>query len=264
MPKLAANLTFLFTELEFPARFAAAAEAGFAGVEYLFPYVREADDLRGWLEAAGLTQALINMPAGDWENGERGLACLPGREGEFEDGIGRAIDYARALNCANVHVVAGLAPPAGEERGAHEETYRRNLALAADRLAEHGLNALIEPINTKRDVPGFFLSTTGQALSIMDELDRPNIRLQFDAYHVQIMEGDVVTRFREALARIGHVQIANPPDRYEPDCGEIDYGYVLRAMDQAGYSGWVGCEYKPRAGTRAGLGWGADWGLRAG
>lgn len=264
MPKLAANLSFLFTELEFPERFAAAAEAGFRGVEYLFPYVRTAADLRDWLNAAGLQQVLLNMPAGDWENGERGLTCLPGREGEFEDGIGRAIDYARLLECRNVHVVAGLAPADPAERRTHEETYRRNLAKAADALKAEGMNALIEPINTKRDVPGFFLSTSGQALAIMEELGRDNIRLQFDAYHVQIMEGDVVTRFRESLDAIGHVQIANPPDRHEPDCGELDYGYVLRAMDAAGYEGWVGCEYKPRAGTRAGLGWGRDWGLRAG
>lgn len=264
MPKFAANLSFLFTEVEFPERFRAAAEAGFPAVEYLFPYVRSKEDLAEWLQAAGLTQALINMPAGDWENGERGTTCLPGREAEFQDGIGAAIEYAKALGCPTVHAVAGLAPESGPERTAHEDTYRRNLAWAADAIAPHGLTLSIEPINGKRDVPGFFLQTTDQALAIMAEIDRPNVKLQFDVYHVQIMEGDLVHRFRACVDRVSHVQIANPPDRHEPDHGEINYAYLFGEIDAAGYDGWIGCEYKPRAGTREGLGWGTAYGLNTG
>ena len=263
MPKFAANLTFLFTELDFPARFQAAADAGFPAVEYLFPFVREKQELVDCLRSAGLTQALLNMPGGDWENGERGLTCLPGREAEFQDGIGRAVDYALALECPTIHAVAGLAPAGGPERAAHEDTYRRNLAWAADALAPHGLTLSIEPINGKRDVPGFFLQTTGQALAIMDEVGKDNVKLQFDVYHVQIMEGDLVHRFRACVDRIGHVQIANPPDRHEPDHGEINYAHLFGEIDAAGYTGWVGCEYKPRAGTVAGLGWGQDYGLKS-
>jgi hydroxypyruvate isomerase len=263
MPRLAANLTFLFNELPFAERFRAAADAGFGGVEYLFPYEHPAPQLREWLDAAGLQQVLLNMPAGDWANGERGLACLPGREAEFRDGVGRAIDYARALDCPRVHVVAGLAPDAGPERRPYEDAYRANLAYAADRFAEAGLAALVEPINVKRDVPGFFMRSTGQARAVMRELARPNIRLQFDAYHVQVSEGDLVHTFRDCLADIGHIQIANPPDRHEPDCGEIDYAYFLGVVDESGYDGWVAGEYKPRGRTVDGLAWGRRWGLRA-
>jgi hydroxypyruvate isomerase len=261
MPKFAANLTMLFTELAFPDRFQAAADAGFKGVEYLFPYVRSKEDLAEWLGAAGLTQALINMPAGDWENGERGTTCLPGREGEFRDGIATAIDYAATLGCRNIHAVAGLAPADGPERTAYEDTYRANLAYAADEAAKHGMNILMEAINGKRDVPGFFLQTSTQARAIQAELGRPNLRFQFDVYHVQIMEGDLVHRLRDALADTGHIQIANPPDRHEPDDGEINYPYLFAELDRLGYDGWVGCEYKPRAGTREGLGWGREYGL---
>ena len=262
MPKFAANLTMLFTELDFSERFAAAADAGFKGVESLFPYVSSKDDVTDWLQAAGLEMVLINMPAGDWENGERGITCLPDRKDEFRDGVGRAIEYAQALNCPNVHAVAGRAPDPGPARAAFEDTYRENLAWAADQLAPLGLNLMIEPINGKRDVPGMFLQTTTQARSIMAELARPNLRLQFDVYHVQIMEGDLVRRFEDCLSDIGHVQIANPPDRREPDEGEINYPYLFKAIDATGYNGWIGCEYIPRAGTREGLGWGADYGLK--
>lgn len=264
MPKFAANLTMLFTEMEFPARFAAAAEAGFKGVESLFPYVRSTDELSNCLGAADLELVLINMPAGDWAGGERGLTCLPNRQQEYRDGIGRAIEYARALGCGNIHSVAGLAPAGESERTAYEDVYRENLAWAADQLAPLDLNLMIEPINGKRDVPGMFLQTTSQARGVMAELGRPNLRLQFDVYHVQIMEGDLVHRFADCLPDIGHVQIANPPDRREPDEGEINFPYLFEAIDAAGYDGWIGCEYKPRAGTRAGLAWGADYGLKAG
>jgi len=266
MPRFAANLTMMFTEHDYPDRFAAAAQAGFKGVESLLPYAESAGDTKDWLEAAGLEMVLINMPAGDWDNGERGITCLPDRKGEYRDGVGRAMDYARALGCKNIHSLAGLAPEAGSgpARAACEDTYRENLAWAADQLAAQGLNLMIEAINGKRDVPGIFLQTTTQARRIMAELDKPNLRLQFDVYHVQIMEGDLVRRFEACLDDIGHVQIANPPDRREPDDGEINYPYLFKAMDAAGYDGWVGCEYHPRAGTRAGLGWGATYGLTTG
>ena len=260
MPKFAANLTMLFNEVPFPERFRAAAEAGFKAVECLFPYVRAKQDLKAWLDAAGLQQVLINMPAGDWRNGERGTCCLPDRRHEFRDGIEQAIDYARFLDCQNVHVVAGVVPDGGNRRD-YEETYARNLRHACDRLAEHGLTALIEPINGKRDAPGFFLQTTVEARQVIQELNRPNLKLQFDAYHVQIMEGDLVATFRDCLAHIGHVQIGNPPDRHEPDDGEINYPYFFAAMDECGYDGWVACEYIPRRETRQGLGWAAAYGI---
>ena len=264
MPKFAANLTMLFTEMEFPARFAAAAEAGFKGVEILSPYVLRMDEMSDRLGAADLELVLINMPAGDGAAGERGLTCLPDRVQEYRDAIGQAMEYAQALGCPNIHSVAGLAPDGGAERTAYEDTYRENLAWAADQLATMGLNLMIEPINGKRDAPGMFLQTTSQARGIMAELGKPNLRLQFDVYHVQIMEGDLVRRFVDCLPHIGHVQIANPPERREPDEGEINFPYLFDAIDAAGYDGWIGCEYKPRAGTRAGLGWGAEYGLKAG
>ncbi|MBM3490523.1 MAG: TIM barrel protein [Alphaproteobacteria bacterium] len=262
MPRFAANLTYLFNEHPFAERFRAAAEAGFRAVEYLFPYAYTKDDLAAWKTAAGLEQVLINAPAGKWDEGERGLACLPDRKAEFREGVDRAIDYARMLDCRRVHLVAGKAPAGGPERVPFEDTYRENLAFAADRLAEADIVGLLEPLNGKYDAPSFFLQTTHQARAILRELNRPNLKLQFDAYHVQIMQGDLVRTFRDCLPDIGHMQVANPPERNEPDSGETDYGYFFRAVDQAGYAGWIGCEYKPRAGTRAGLGWGRAFGLR--
>jgi hydroxypyruvate isomerase len=262
MPRFAANLTMLFNELPFPDRFGAAAIAGFKAVEYLFPYVRAKEDLSEWLQEHDLRQALINMPGGDWEGGERGLACLPDRIGEFEDAVGLAIEYAKQLDCPFIHAVAGLAPDAGPERVPFEDTYRRNLTYAADEAAAHGTGIVIEAINGRRDVPGFFLQTSAQAMAILDEIDRPNLQFQFDAYHVQIMEGDLIHRLRACLPGIAHIQIANPPDRHEPDIGEINYPYFFAELDALGYEGYVGCEYKPKNGTAAGLGWGAEWGLR--
>lgn len=262
MLKLAANLSFLFLDRPLPQRIAAAGAAGFAGVEYQFPDDIGKDALRQAIDATGVAQVLLNMPAGDWAGGERGIACLPGREGEFRDGIGRAVELATHLGCTRLHLVAGLAPAGGPERKAYEDTYRANVAWAADQLAPHGITALLEPINGKRDVPGFFLRDTGQARAIIRELGRPNVRLQFDAYHVQVAEGDLVHTFRDCLPDIGHIQIANPPGRNEPDRGEIDYAFFLNEVETSGYDGWVAAEYKPAGATEDGLRWGARWGLR--
>ncbi len=261
MPRIAANVTMLFTELAEEARYAAAAAAGFRGVEMLFPYAHPKETVRGWLDASAMEQVLINMPSGDWQGGERGLACLPDRRGEFQDAIGQAIDYARHLDCPRVHVVAGLVPDEATSRRPYGEAYRENVAYAADALAEAGLEATIEPINGKRDAPGFFLQTTIEGREIIAELDRPNLKLQFDAYHVQIMEGDLVETFRACLPVIGHIQIGNPPGRHEPDCGETNYPYFFEAVDASGYDGWVACEYVPRAGTLEGLGWARPYGI---
>ncbi len=261
MPKIAANVTMLYTELAEERRYGAAAADGFTGVEILFPYVHAKETIRGWLDETGMAQVLINMPAGDWANGERGLACLPDRKGEFQDAIGQAIDYARHLGCPRVHVVAGRVPDDISSRAPYEDAYRENVAFAADALAEAGLDAMLEPINGKRDAPGFFLQTTVAGRAIIAELGRPNVKLQFDAYHVQIMEGDLVTTFRDCLAVIGHVQIGNPPGRHEPDVGETNYQYFFDAVDESGYDGWVACEYVPRAGTSEGLGWGKPYGI---
>ena len=257
MPRFAANLSTLFGEVEFLERFAAAAAAGFEAVEFLFPYAHEASRLAELLQAHQLQQVLFNLPPGDWAAGDRGLACHPDRAGEFQDGVGRAIAYASALGCPRLHCMAGLRP-----RGAAEavvrDTYLRNLALAARECARHGLTLLVEPINT-RDMPGYYLTTTRQALEVIDEVGAPNLRLQFDAYHVQIMEGDLATRLQDHLASIGHVQIADNPGRHEPGTGEINYPFLFGHLDRLGYQGWVGCEYRPLAATVAGLGWIRPW-----
>ena len=262
MPKFAANLAMMFNEYDYPHRFAAAAAAGFRGVESLYPYTESIENTQAWLSDNALELVLINMPAGDWTAGERGLTCLPGRQGEYRDGISKAIEYALALGCRNIHSVAGLAPELGPERIPYENTFRENLSWALEQMAPLNLSLMIEPINGKRDVPGMFLQTTTQARRIISELGNPNLRLQFDVYHVQIMEGDLTRRFEDCLPDIGHVQIANPPDRREPDEGEINYPYLFKAIDASGYDGWIGCEYVPRADTRSGLGWGSVYGLK--
>src|SRR4051794_34539690 len=252
MPKFCANLSMMFTERPFLERFAAARAAGFTAVEYLFPYDFPADDVRRALDGAGLGQQLFNMPPGDWAAGERGLATLPDRRGEFEAGVDQALSYAAALDCPRLHAMAGIPRDVPPDR-AHA-TYIENLRYAADRLAERGLTLLIEPINT-RDMPGFFLSTTTQARAIVEEVGAPNLRIQFDLYHAQIMEGDLATRLKDLLPLTGHIQVAGVPERYEPDIGEVNYPYLFDLLDRLGYDGWIGCEYRPRAGTEAGLGW---------
>jgi 2-dehydrotetronate isomerase len=253
MPHFAANLTMMFNEVPFPQRFAAAAKAGFKAVEFLFPYDYPAADVARWLKEAGLKNVLFNMPPGDWASGERGLACLPGREEEFRAGVARAIEYAKVLGTARLHAMAGLLPP-GAERSRNRAVYVANLRHAAEVLAGHGIELLIEPINT-RDIPGYFLDTQAEAHAIREQVNAPNLKVQMDFYHAQIVEGDLSVTLRKHIANVGHVQIASVPDRHEPDEGEINYRHIFRLLDELGYSGWVGCEYRPRGRTEDGLGW---------
>jgi hydroxypyruvate isomerase len=258
MVRLAANLSTLFTELPFAQRFAAAAAAGFRHVECQFPYALPAAEVAALLQAHGLRLELFNGPPGDAGRGERGLAGLPGREAGFRASIEQALEYLAATGCRRLHVMAGLLP-AGAELAQCEAVFAANLAHAARRLATLGATVLVEPINTRVDVPGYLLSGTAQALRCMAQAGEPNIRLQFDCYHLQIMEGDLARRLQQLLPQIGHVQIADNPGRHEPGTGEICYDYVLRHLDALGYEGVVGCEYVPAAGTMAGLGWARPW-----
>ena len=253
MPKFAANLTMLFGELPFLDRFAAAKAAGFSGVEYLFPYDFEKAVLREHLQQYGLTQVLHNLPAGNWAAGERGIAILPDRVDEFRDGVLRAIDYAKALDCRQVNCLAGVAP-AGADVFELNEVLLNNLRFAADALARERIRLLIEPINT-RDIPGFFLNRTEQAIQIISDVKSDNLFVQYDIYHMQVMEGDIAPTLRKHLARIAHVQLADNPGRNEPGTGEINYPFLFRHLDEIGYRGWVGCEYKPKTTTVEGLGW---------
>ena len=250
MPRLAANLTMLFNEVDFPDRFEAASRAGFVGVEYLFPYAYDKDMLAEKLHGNGLTQALHNLPAGDWDAGERGIACLPDRVDEFQDGVGAAIEYASALGCTQINCLAGV-PPEGADDDTLRETLVGNLRFAASKLKDAGIALVVEPINT-RDIPGFYLTRTAQALSVIDEVGSDNLWLQYDVYHMQIMEGDLVPTIEANLGAIRHVQIADNPGRNEPGTGEINYDFVLAELDRLGYAGWVGCEYKPLTTTEEG------------
>ncbi|KLI05879.1 MULTISPECIES: 2-oxo-tetronate isomerase [Mycolicibacterium] len=255
MPRFAANLSMMYVEHAFPDRFAAAAADGFTAVEYLFPYAYPADHLRGLLDANGLRQVLFNAPPGDFESGERGVASLPGREAEFRDGFRHALTYAETLKCPRVHVMAGLAPAAAE-RAERLEVYRSNLTWAAAQAADRGVEVMIEPIN-QRDMPGYLLSFQDEAHRIVDEVSAPNLKVQLDLYHCQITEGDVTVRLRSDIptGRVGHLQIAGVPDRHEPDSGELAIDHLLAVIDETGFDGWVGCEYRPAAGTSEGLGW---------
>jgi hydroxypyruvate isomerase len=253
MPRFAANLTMLFTELPFMERFGAARDAGFRRVEYLFPYAYPKEALAAALEENGLTQVLHNLPAGDWDAGERGIACHPGRVEEFREGVSRAIGYARALGCPQVNCLAGKLPQDVSAQQARA-TFVENLRFAAAALQEAGIRLLIEPINTY-DIPGFFLSRTDQALALMDEVGSDNLLLQYDIYHAQRTEGELGATLQKHLKRIGHIQLADNPGRNEPGTGEINYAWLLRHIDALGYAGTIGCEYKPRSTTTAGLGW---------
>jgi hydroxypyruvate isomerase len=257
MPRFAANLSMLYGEHDFLERFAAAAGDGFQGVEYLFPYDFRKEQLADKLREHGLVQVLHNLPAGDWGKGERGIACLPDRVGEFQEGVGRAIEYATALGCKQVNCLAGIAPE-GVAPDKVRQTFVANLKFAAPRLKQAGIRLLIEPVNT-RDIPGFYLNRSDQAVEILDEVGPDNLALQYDFYHAQVMEGDLARTFTRLKERIAHVQIADNPGRNEPGTGEINYPFIFEVLDREGYGGWVGCEYKPGAGTSTGLGWFAPY-----
>jgi hydroxypyruvate isomerase len=243
----------LFNETPFLERFELAAKAGFKAVEFLFPYAFAATELRSRLEGNGLELVLHNLPAGDWDAGERGVACHPDRVGEFREGVARAIDYARALGVAQLNCLAGKAP-AGIDEATLRRTFVENLRYAAAALDKQGLKLLIEPINTF-DIPGFYLNRTEQALALLDEVGSPNLRVQYDIYHAQRMEGELGNTLTRNIARIGHIQLADNPGRGEPGTGEINYPWLFRHIDSLGYAGWIGCEYKPRGTTLDGLGW---------
>jgi len=264
VPRFAANLSMMFQEVGFLDRFDAAARAGFKAVEFLFPYEHPPETIAERLEKNRLSLALFNTVPGDSAGGERGLAALPGREQEFRDGVDKAILYAKASKCPLLHTMAGLWPQGTDEHGrdkeAGERVYIDNLRWAADRMAAAGLIAVIEPINT-RDIPGYFLNYTREALRIIERVGRPNLKLQFDLYHVQIMEGDLATKVRALAGHYPHVQIAGNPGRHEPDIGEINYPYLFDLLDETGYRGWIGCEYRPKGDTVAGLGWAKKYGI---
>jgi hydroxypyruvate isomerase len=253
VPKFSANLSFLYAQLPFLDRFAAAAADGFTGVEYVGPYAESKERIAEILQQTGLTQALFNLPPGDWAGGERGIGALPDRVGEFQTGVATAIDYAKALGCTRINCLAGIAP-AGVDAATLEDTLVANLQYAAPRLADAGIQLLLEPINL-RDIPGFFVSTTTHAERIMDRVGSDNLYLQYDFYHMQVMQGDLLPTFARLQERIAHVQIADNPGRNEPGTGEIAYPFIFAALDRLGYTGWVGAEYKPAAGTSEGLAW---------
>jgi hydroxypyruvate isomerase len=258
MIRLAANISTMFTELPFAERIGAAARAGFKAVECQFPYVLEPGEIAQRLSANGLKWVLFNAPPGRAEAAERGIASLPGREADFHASIMRASEYVAVTSCRRVHVMAGLLPP-GVVRNRHLESYVSNLAHAADLLGELGVTVMIEPINTRVDVPGYLLDSTQLALECIRAADRPNIKLQYDVYHMQIMEGDLMRSIERLLPWIGHIQIADNPGRNEPGTGEIAFERVLRHIDATGYDGYIGCEYLPAAGTVEGLGWARPW-----
>ncbi len=257
MPKFCANLTMLFNEVDFLERFEKAAKVGFKGVEYLFPYAWKKEELVERLAAFGLIQVLHNLPAGDWSKGERGIACLPGRETEFQESVGKAIEYAKALKCTQVNCLVGLTPG-----GIPEEKVRKtliaNLRFAAAVLENESIRLLIEALNDK-DFPGFYLVRTADALGLIKEVDHRNIYLQYDVYHMQVMEGNLIKTVQANIGKIAHIQIADNPGRNEPGTGEINYPNLFKAIDAAAYKGWIGCEYKPAAKTEDGIGWIKDY-----
>jgi hydroxypyruvate isomerase len=253
MPRFAANLSMMFNEVPFLERFAAARKAGFEGVEFLFPYEFKPAELSARLKGEGLTQVLFNMAPGDWANGERGLASMPGRQAEFRGSVGQALEYAAALDCKLVHCMAGI-PAADTPAVTSAALFAANLAWAAEQAHAAGVTLVIEPIN-HRDMPGYFLNTQAQGAAIIDAIGRDRLGLQFDVYHVQTAEGDITKRMERYMPVIRHMQIADVPGRHEPGTGEIGWPYVFRRMDELGYQGWVGCEYRPAGETTAGLGW---------
>jgi len=253
MPRFAANLSLMFTEVPFLERFGRARDAGFEGVEFLFPYEFPAAEIAARLQDNGLALVLFNGPPGDWAAGERGMAALPGRQAEFRAGIAQALGYATALGCPRLHVMAGLAP-AGVPRDTLQASYAVNLAWAAEECAKAGVLPIIEPIN-HRDIPGYFLNTTDAGAAMIQAIGPGRLGLQFDLYHCQITEGDVVKRVEKHLPLIAHMQVADNPGRNEPGTGEVNWPYVFDRIDALGFGGWIGCEYRPAGETVAGLGW---------
>ena len=257
MPKFNANLTQLYTEYDFLDRFAAAREDGFAGVEYRAAYHIDKRLLADRLKQNGLVQVLFNLPLGDWNSGERGIACLPGREEEFRQGLETAVDYARALGCQRLNCLAGLKPDGAADEEV-EEVLCRNLRYAASRLAGEGIKLLVEVLN-RRDNPGCVISSIAKFEEIAGRVDADNLCLQFDFYHMQVVRGDLARNFERLQSRIAHVQIADNPGRHEPGTGEINFPFIFRALDRLGYDGWVGCEYVPKGRTSDGLAWARPW-----
>ena len=253
MPRFAANLSLMFSEHPFLDRFARARAAGFEAVEFLFPYEFPAAEIATRLRDNGLQQVLFNAPPGDWGKGERGIAALPGRQAEFREGLKRALDYAAALACPRLHVMAGLTPK-GVARDTLLTQYATNLAFAAEECAKAGVKPVIEPIN-HIDIPGFFLNTTGEAAAIIEAIGPDRLGMQFDLYHAQITEGDLTRLIEKHLPLAAHMQVADNPGRNEPGTGEVNWTYVFRRIDELGYRGWIGCEYRPAGDTEAGLGW---------
>jgi len=254
MPRFAANLSMLFTEVPFTERFAKATAAGFRGVEYLFPYEWPKEELSKALEGNGLTQVLFNLPPGDWEAGERGIACLPGRVDEFRAGVDHAIEYARALGCKRLNCLAGLKPVELDEDTAWQ-TLVANVAWAADKLEGEGITLCVEAINSRVDMPRFFLDTSARVMALIEEVEADNLRLQYDIYHMQIMQGDLVRSMECLLPWIGHIQFADNPGRHEPGTGEINFSNVFSAIDKMNYDGWVSAEYLPSGATADSLHW---------
>ena len=249
----------MFTEVPFLDRFDAAARAGFSAVEFRSPYEFAPARVAEALNGARLEQALFNTGMGDWEAGERGLAALPGRERDFEQSFAQGVEYARALGCRRMHVMAGNVA-SHADRDAMRQTYVANIRRAAEVAAPHGIELSLEPLNP-RDMPDYFFHTTTEGIALIDAIARPNVRLQLDLYHIQVTEGDLAHHVRELYGRYGHVQIAGNPGRHEPDHGEVNYPYLLNLLDEVGYAGWIGCEYNPRAGTLEGLGWARPYGV---
>jgi 2-dehydrotetronate isomerase len=252
MPRFNANLSWLFQERPFPDRFAAAANAGFKGIEILFPYDQPASEIRSTLQSNGQEMVLINAPPGNFAAGERGVAALPGRERDFRETFGQALDYAETLGCQRIHIMSGITE-ALDQTAAHR-TFLANLEYALGKVENSGLSILIEPINT-RDFPGYHLTTVEQADGILQELSHPALKIQFDWYHAQIMGGDLARRTEKYFSKIGHFQLAGVPDRGEPDQGEVNFPYLFHLVDSLQYDGWIGCEYRPKGETGEGLGW---------
>jgi hydroxypyruvate isomerase len=256
MPKFAANLSWLYQELPFLERFAAAAKSGFRGVEFLFPYEFRAEEISVRLQESELTAVLFNFPPGNFEKGDRGIAAIPGREKEFRNSVQLALDYAQILRVPRLHVMAGITE--GREPEKAHATFLSNLRFVLERTADLDLLITLEPINA-RDIPGYYLSRLEQAAAILGELRHPRLKIQLDWYHLQIMGGDLTRRTERVFSEIGHIQIAGVPDRSEPDCGEVNFSHLLKLVDQLGYQGWIGCEYKPAGKTEDGLAWLKPW-----